>query len=605
MKTVRSLNLKKGHLLSVLNKNTKFNFGLKDFVKGKIDALYQGNSYFKNPAILDSNIAMYSQMRHFQAYLTKNAYDMSIFNEYDVWPHVNFGTIDNPVLIFGAGTTWRMVCCSGPASDEESSSHEKMYMIVREGPIHRCLFCGQCFKLVKLKDDVSSEENMYYSSVFTQISDHEIGEMQDISFFYVYTKADPRDFSFNVIPRDRVYAFVNSDTADHIMVDPAYRMQFYKNIHEDYYKKCRTAFEIQRQAELAGIDVENKISMPKDTYEIWFKIQKEILRFDRIYNRYEKFLGRKLFDPLNHERRENRMLLRQKERLEKNYTFYYGGLTEEEQMYRDYYESDLEEFPDNNFFNEHLDVDFIHQNKEFVMDKYNFTEEHTFIETRSPADSFVERMLFKHRYRNVSDINYHRRSERVAERSLKRAQNRDPNVVLNLGEKLAEISSSKGLCKKTSGLEDELLPFASYVAEEGLQQFKDYYETDIENGTINREILEDLSERDKIQFAECYLNELNKSLITDKSYVQIPKRLFNYKKSITANFVDDLIDFNIRVKPLARKLAFRDAASFYQPLPLNSSENKIFEEDETRYKPILNFKKSSKSLSSSEANKKL
>lgn len=571
----------------------RFNF--LSALKGKWDKFFLAESYEENPAIVDSNLLMYSEMRQFQAYLTKNAYDMSIHNEYDTYPHVNYGTIDNPVLIFGAGTTWRMVACVGPSSDEESSGHEKMYFIVREGPIHRCIMCGQCFKLLKLKDEVASEENMYYSNIFTQIADRVVGEVEDIPWFTInFTLSDPRDWRSNIVPRDRLYVFVNADEADHIMVDPAFRLQFYKEQLDDHYRSNRVHEEIERQAELAGFEKNNKTVIQKDVFETWLKIEKEILRFDRVYNRFQKFSGRKLFDPINHERRERRMLERQSERLKENYTFYAGGLTENEQMYRDYYETDLEEFPDNNSYNEKRDNIVLSSSREFDTNKYQFAEENTYHYLREPADSFIEKMLFKHKYREYSDKDYQRRSERVSKRSFERAKSRDPHVVKNLGDKLEEIQAKRGLLQNTSILEEELLPFASYVAEEGLQQFKDYNQTDIENGTLNGEMLEDLCERDRIQFAECYINDYNRSAITDKQYIMIPKRPFDNNKSIVANFVEDLVDFNYRVKPIARNLVFRDVASKFQPLPLNEEESRLVENDEERYRPVLSFKKSGK-----------
>lgn len=591
-------NLKKDLTRMKKLKNNSFlpvRFNFLSHLKGKWDKFFMTESYDRNPAIVDTNLLMYTEMRQFQAYLTKNAYDMSIHNEYDSYPHVNYGTIDNPVLIFGAGTTWRMVACVGPSSDEESSGHEKMYFIVREGPIHRCIMCGQCFKLLKLKDEVASEENMYYSNVFTQISDRVIGEIEDIPWFsFPFTLSDPRDWRTNIVPRDSLYVFANADEADHIMVDPAYRLQFYKEQLDDYYRRNRVEYEIERQSELAGFEKDNKTVMQKDVFETWLKIEKEILRFDRVYNRFEKFEGRKLFDPVNHERRERRMLERQAERVKENYTFYSGGLTEKEQMYRDYYESDLEDFPDNNSYNEKRDNLVLSASREFDINKYQFAEENTYHYLREPADSFIEKMLFKYRYREYSDKDFKRRSERVWKRAFERSSSRDPHVVKNLGDKLEEIQTKKGLLQNISVLEDELLPFASYVAEEGLQQFKDYNQTDIENGVINGELLEDLCERDRIQFAECYLNEYNRSAVTDKQYIMIPKRPFDNNKSVVANFVEDLIDFNYRVKPIARNLVYRDVASKYQPLPLNDQESKLVEQDEERYRPVLSFKKSGK-----------
>jgi len=51
-------------------------------------------------------------------------------------------------------------------------------------------------------------------------------------------------------------------------------------------------------------------------------------------------------DPANHERREKRMLERKSQRYLNSYNYYFGGLTEEEQMYRDYFETDIEMNPE-------------------------------------------------------------------------------------------------------------------------------------------------------------------------------------------------------------------------------------------------------------------
>jgi hypothetical protein len=50
-----------------------------------------------------------------------------------------------------------------------------MYYFVREGPMHRCSVCGQCFKIVRLKDE-ASRLNDYYSSMFAAITHFEVAE---------------------------------------------------------------------------------------------------------------------------------------------------------------------------------------------------------------------------------------------------------------------------------------------------------------------------------------------------------------------------------------------------------------------------------------------
>lgn len=109
-------------------------------------------------------------------------------------------------------------------------------------------------------------------------------------------------------------------------------------------------------------------------YENWYKIEQSIRKFDRLFNKIEKFDGRKFFDPENHDRRERRMLELKRERLTKNYTYYFGNLTEEEQMFRDYYQTELEEDPDDERMEEMLDDMKIAQEKQFNFKRFDFVE---------------------------------------------------------------------------------------------------------------------------------------------------------------------------------------------------------------------------------------
>lgn len=92
--------------------------------------------------------------------------------------------------------------------------------------------------------------------------------------------------------------------------------------------------------------VHTKVPFARDLYENWFEIEKSIWKFDRVFNRVEKFDARAMTDPENHERREKRMLQRKRDRWTTHYTYFFGNLTEEEQMYRDYFETDMEMDPE-------------------------------------------------------------------------------------------------------------------------------------------------------------------------------------------------------------------------------------------------------------------
>ena len=159
--------------------------------------------------------------------------------------------------------------------------------------------------------------------------------------------------SIQTLPTTNVYIQVNSDEADRILVDPAYKLERLKEANEKFYALYMSFKEVEKQLSQHRVVLPNPYG--KDMYENWYKIEQSIRKFDRIFNKVEKFDGRKFFDPENHERREKRMLERKNERSTQNYTYFFGGLTEEEQMYRDYYQTDIEEDPEDDAVEELVD----------------------------------------------------------------------------------------------------------------------------------------------------------------------------------------------------------------------------------------------------------
>jgi hypothetical protein len=98
-----------------------------------------------------------------------------------------------------------------------------------------------------------------------------------------------------------------------------------------------------------------KIPFGRDLYENWYNIELAIFRLDRIFNKVEKFDARSMTDPFNHERREKRMLQRKADRWQSNFTYFFGNLTEEEQMYRDYFQTDIENDPEDDNLDRKID----------------------------------------------------------------------------------------------------------------------------------------------------------------------------------------------------------------------------------------------------------
>ena len=78
----------------------------------------------------------------FSAYITQNSIELNQWHEMESVVHSQFGTVDNPVLVFTSDSSWRIVICTGPGVEDDSHAHEKMFYFVREGPIHRCNVCG-------------------------------------------------------------------------------------------------------------------------------------------------------------------------------------------------------------------------------------------------------------------------------------------------------------------------------------------------------------------------------------------------------------------------------------------------------------------------------
>ena len=227
---------------------------------------------------------------------------------------------------------------------------------------------------------------------------------------------------------------MNSDEADRILVDPAYKLEKLKEAHEKLYAMHEAYKEVDRQ--LANHRIYVPTPYGKDLYETWFEIEKSIKKFDRIFNKVEKFDSRKFVDPENHDRREKRMIDRKKKRWVENYTYFFGGLTEEEQLYRDYFETDLEADPEDAFVEDFIDAKAIAEEGQFQFKKYDFVETSLQTEPHENYEDLVEHKIFKYKYRQCNDDpdTYARRMGRVISRFADRAKTRDPALEADLFE---------------------------------------------------------------------------------------------------------------------------------------------------------------------------
>ena len=287
----------------------------------------------------------------------------------------------------------------GPGIEDDSHSHEKMFYFLREGPMNRCSICGQCFKLVRLKDE-ASPLNDYYSAMFADIKHFEVSE-EDLTVSLTQYFGDRGSASMQTIPGTNVYIHGNYDEADRIMIDPAYKMEKMKEAHEKVYA-FQEAYRVVED-QFKQLTYTQKIPFGRDMYESWYNIEKSIRKYDRIFNKVEKFDARALTDPVNHERREKRMRARQNSRWNENYTYFFGNLTEEEQQYRDYFESELEADPEDDYVDEKLDEIAIARSGQLDPALYDFVDYTAEFDAHENFDDIVEQKIFKFKYRQNAD----------------------------------------------------------------------------------------------------------------------------------------------------------------------------------------------------------
>ena len=119
-----------------------------------------------------------------------------------------------------------------------------MFYLVREGPINRCQICGQCFKLVRLKDEFSEEQD-YYSLMFSTLSHFDIQE-EDMHIGLFNMFGDRPTAQMQTVPGTNVYIHVNNDEADRILVDPAYKLERLRQAHETLYAMHESYREVDR-----------------------------------------------------------------------------------------------------------------------------------------------------------------------------------------------------------------------------------------------------------------------------------------------------------------------------------------------------------------------
>jgi hypothetical protein len=189
----------------------------------------------------------------------------------------------------------------------------------------------------------------YYGMMFSTMSHFDVSE-EDMAINMTSFFGDRPQATMQTIPATNVYIEINADESDRMLVDPAYKLERIKEAQEKLIAMHQSFQEVEQQM------IKNKLSYKvpygRDLYETWYKIELSIAKFDRLFNKVEKFEARKFSDPDNYERRNKRMVERMRARQVENFTYFFGSLTEEEQQYRDYFETDIEEDPEDPYLDE-------------------------------------------------------------------------------------------------------------------------------------------------------------------------------------------------------------------------------------------------------------
>lgn len=295
-----------------------------------------------------------------------------------------------------------------------------------------------------------------------------------------------------------VYSMVNPDEHDRLLIDPAYRLERTASMEEKLKVYLFSLQEVERKF-VQNFGPLAKLPISKVDFTTMIEVEKQIARMDRLFRKVAKFHNRKFLDADNHARRETRMQKKAAERWESNYSFFYGGLTEEEQQYKDYFQTDLENYPEDENIEQRLDEHQILTRPENKLSNFDFQEGYT----RNPEDdqsSAVEKIAFQFKYRMAKDPLdvYLKRQERMVSRQAKRFQDsRVRKDIEALNAAANQENFAQALLKEKRVLD--------FVVNDSIQQIKDYFEDD---ATFDIKVLENMSTSQKAHLLGVFENHV-------------------------------------------------------------------------------------------------
>lgn len=235
-------------------------------------------------------------------------------------------------------------------------------------------------------------------------------------------------------------------------------------------------------------------------------------------------------------------------------------------MYRDYFLTDLEEDPEDDWVAESLDTFQMAASRDLDPARFDFIETSLYAEPHENFESLVDDKIFKFKYRQFADTPevFEARNQRMVDRFAERARNRDSAIEADLYDiyqrdakenSLAQLALDESKWSPVAFKETQAI--REYMVKEGLQQYRDYFEDDAEEVKAF-EYLDNLDNRGRIRFMEVF-TDFSLDRHDKKMFATIAKREFNPELSAFSNMVLDLQDFRDRVKPMASDLALWDA----------------------------------------------
>lgn len=482
--------------------------------------------------------------QEWQSVIVGNTYDLQAMAYYDAVAQMNFGTVDNPHVIYTADTPFRYVGCTGQPNEDDYEGHEFLIFMLREGPLQRCPQCGQVYKLVRLRNEIS-EEMDYYKSGQLPISFAEMGEADHWSQ-NSFMRLMPTSFEHTQFENNsfNTYTLVNPDDHDRILTDPAYRLERIKKA-QDAAATYMSALRLVDQEFEANNP--NKVAVPidKNDYQTMIDTEIAILKTDRMYTNLRKFYARQYLDPQNHARREARRKQRVTQRQVDSYTVYYGGLSESEQQIKDYFETEynngehLEEG-----LQEAVDEEFIRSLPDYKTSLYDFQELYT-TNPQEDASSIEDKLVFRFVHRRAIDTasNFERRQKRLFERSVARVN----KVQAALNQQAAEAYSSRDQAR-IKAVEGAYIESA---INEAINQYGDYFETEGEDAI---QTLRNGSSDTKVALLEGYRDYTKLGTQGQRGFYSIPKRAWNNRAGVLSNTAEELSDLTNYVLPRAKEL---------------------------------------------------